>query len=304
MNKIAFIFPGQGSQYVGMGKDFCDNFNESRQVFNEASDLLGIDMKNLVFENEDKINLTEYTQIAMVTTCISMLRAVERLGIEVHATAGLSLGEYPALIKSKVITFEDGLKVVRERGLLMENALPKKTTTMAAVMGLDANEILGVCSEVDGLVTIANYNCPGQIVITGEIDAIEKASGKLKKAGARRIIPLKVSGAFHSPLLKEAGEKLYDLLKDINIESPAIPYVSNVNGRFIFDNSNIRELLSQQVYSPVKWQQSIENMIESGIDTFVEIGPGKTLSKFISKIDSSSKTINIDKVKDLVKLNL
>ena len=302
MSKIALVFPGQGSQYVGMGKDFYDNFTESRQVFDEASDLLEINMKKLVFEEKDKLNLTEYTQIAMVTTCVSLLKAVKKYGINAHVTAGLSLGEYSALINSEAISFEDGLKVVRERGILMDNALPKGTSTMAAVMGLSADDIQKVCDETQGLVTVANYNCPGQIVITGEVEAVDMASSKLKEVGARRIIPLRVSGAFHSPLLKEAGDKLFDLLKDIEINNPTIPYVSNVNANFVCDNSNIRELLSQQVYSPVKWQQSVEKMIKSGVDTFIEIGPGKTLTKFINKIDPNCKAINIDKIRDLDKL--
>ncbi len=302
MSKIALVFPGQGSQYVGMGKDFYDNFTESRQVFDEASDLLEINMKKLVFEEKDKLNLTEYTQIAMVTTCVSLLKAVKKYGINAHVTAGLSLGEYSALINSEAISFEDGLKVVRERGILMDNALPKGTSTMAAVMGLSADDIQKVCDETQGLVTVANYNCPGQIVITGEVEAVDMASSKLKEVGARRIIPLRVSGAFHSPLLEEAGDKLFDLLKDIKINNPTIPYVSNVNANFVCDNSNIRELLSQQVYSPVKWQQSVEKMIKSGVDTFIEIGPGKTLTKFINKIDPNCKAINIDKIRDLDKL--
>lgn len=302
MNKIAFIFPGQGSQYIGMGKDFYDNFGESRAVFDEASTILGIDMKKLVFEENNKLNLTEYTQIAMVTTCIAQLKVVQMLGFQADVTAGLSLGEYPSLINSEAISFEDGLKIVRRRGVLMDNALLDGKTTMAAIMGLSSEDVLRVCSETTGLVTVANYNCPGQIVISGELEAVGQASIKLKEIGARRILPLKVSGAFHSPMLKEAGEKLFDVLKSINIYNPVIPYVSNVTGDFIYDNSNIKHLLSQQVYSPVKWQQSVENMIKSGVNTFIEIGPGKTLTKFINKIDSGCKAINIDKVEDLDKL--
>ena len=302
MNKIAFIFPGQGSQYIGMGKDFYDNFGESRAVFDEASTILGIDMKKLIFEENNKLNLTEYTQIAMVTTCIAQLKVVQMLGFQADVTAGLSLGEYPSLINSKAISFEDGLKIVRKRGVLMDNALLDGKTTMAAIMGLSSEDVLRVCLETTGLVTVANYNCPGQIVISGELEAVGQASSKLKEIGARRILPLKVSGAFHSPMLKEAGESLFDVLKPINIYNPVIPYVSNVTGDFIYDNSNIKDLLSQQVYSPVKWQQSVENMIKSGVNTFVEIGPGKTLTRFINKIDSDCKAINIDKVEDLDKL--
>lgn len=301
MNKIAYIFPGQGSQYTGMGKDFYDNFEESRAVFDEASTILGIDMKELVFQS-DKLNMTEYTQIAMVTTCVAQLQAVKKLGIKADVSAGLSLGEYSALINSESISFKDCLPIVRARGILMDSALPQGTSMMAAVMGLSGEEVLKVCNETSGQVTVANYNCPGQVVITGEIKPVETASAKLKEIGARRIIPLNVSGAFHSPLLKEAGEELFEILKPISIKDPLIPYVSNVTGDYVYDKSNIKDLLSKQVYSPVKWQQSVEKMIDSGVNTFIEIGPGKTLSKFVKKINSDCKTINIEKVEDLEKL--
>lgn len=302
MNKIAFIFPGQGSQYIGMGKDFYDNFGESRAVFDEASTVLGIDMKTLVFEENDKLNLTEFTQIAMLTTCVAQLNVVKRLGFEANVSAGLSLGEYSALVNSEVLSLKDALEIVRKRGIIMDNALPKGTTTMAAVIGLSSDEILKVCNETEGQVTIANYNYPGQSVISGEIEAVERASEKLKEIGARRVVPLNVSGAFHSPLLRKAGEELYKVLEPINVKDPTIAYVSNVTGDFVYDNSNIKELLSKQVYSSVKWEQSVINMVESGVNTFVEIGPGKSLTKFIKKISPKSKALNIDKADDLKKL--
>ena len=302
MNKVAFIFPGQGSQYIGMGKDFYDNFGESRAVFDEASQNLKIDMKELIFEENDKLNLTEFTQIAMVTTCVAQLNVIKKLGFEADVSAGLSLGEYSALINSKVISLKDGLELVRKRGILMDNALPKGTTSMAAVLGLSGEEVLNACNETVGMVTVANYNCPGQVVITGENEAVKAVSVKLKEVGARRIIPLKVSGAFHSPLLAGTGEKFASVLEDIEINVPSIPYVSNVTGDFIYESSNIKNLLSRQIYSPVKWQQSVEKMIESGVDTFVEIGPGKSLTKFINKINPDCKAINIEKVEDLEKL--
>lgn len=302
MNKIAYIFPGQGSQYVGMGKDFYDNFRESRTVFDQASSILGLDMKELIFSQNERINITEITQIALVTTCVAQAKVVRSLGIVPEVCGGLSLGEYPALITSGAMSFEDGIKIVRKRGIYMDSALPAGISTMAAVIGLAGEDVEKICNEIEGMVTVANYNCPGQVVISGENEAVEKAANKLKDYGARRIVYLKVSGAFHSPLLKGAGEKLLEALDDVSINNPIIPYVSNVTGQYTYDNSSIKELLSKQVYSSVKWQQSIENMIKAGVNTFIEIGPGKTLSTFVKKIDSSCNVLNIDKIKDLEKL--
>lgn len=184
----------------------------------------------------------------------------------------------------------------------MDSALPKGISKMAAVIGLPGEKVLEVCRETEGVVTVANYNCPGQVVISGENAAVDKASNKLKEIGARRIVDLNVSGAFHSSLLKGAGEKLLEALDTVSMEDPTIPYVSNVTGKFVYDKSNIKELLSKQVYSSVRWQQSVENMINEGVSIFIEIGPGKTLSKFVKKTNSNCKVLNIDKVNDLDKL--
>ncbi len=302
MTKIAYIFPGQGSQYIGMGKDFYDNFQESRMVFEEASSILGIDMKELIFKQNDRINMTEFTQISLTTTCIAQARVVEKLGIRPDVCAGLSLGEYPALMTAGAMSFAEGISLVQKRGFYMDNALPEGISKMAAIIGLSGEKVFKVCNDTKGLVTVANYNCPGQVVISGENAAVEKASDKLKEIGARRIVSLNVSGAFHSPLLKGAGEKLLEELETVSIKDPTIPYVSNVTGEFIYDKSNIKELLSKQVYSSVKWQQSVENMINEGVGTFIEIGPGRTLSKFVKKINSNCKVINVEKVEDLDKL--
>lgn len=302
MGKIAFIFPGQGAQYASMGKDFYDNYEDSKNIYDKASSILGMDMAALCFEENDSLNITEYTQIAMVTTCMAMLTQVNKYNIKPDICAGLSLGEYPAMMASGVMTFEEGIKVVRQRGKLMQEAVKPGIGGMAAVLGLDNETIEKVCKETEGTVIVANYNCPGQTVISGEKEAVERASEALKEMGARRVLPLNVSGPFHSPMLKEAGEKLYEVLDEVTIYNPGIPYVANVNAEFIKDNQNIRELLGKQVYSSVKWQQSVENMIADGVDTFIEIGPGKTLTGFVRKIDKTCKVINIEKISDLEKL--
>lgn len=302
MNKIAYIFPGQGSQYIGMGKDFYDNFQESRNVFDEASSILDIDMRELIFKQNNRINITEFTQITLVTTCIAQAKVVRKLGVIPDVCAGLSLGEYPALISSGAMSFKDGLDLVRKRGIYMDNALPVGISSMSAVIGLAGEDVQRICNETKGVISVANYNCPGQVVISGENKAVEEASEELLVNGARRVVKLNVSGAFHSPLLKEAGSKLLEALGDISIKDPDIPYVSNVTGEYIYDASKIKNLLSRQVYSSVRWQQSIENIISKGVNTFIEIGPGKTLSSFVRKIDPSCRVINIDKIMDLDKL--
>lgn len=302
MAKIAFIFPGQGAQYIGMAQDFYDTCEESKQVFDKAKEILNIDLVDLCFTENEQLNITEYTQIAMLTASVAILKKVESLGIKADVTAGLSLGEYPALVAGGVLTFEDALKVVRARGILMQVAVPVGLGTMAAVLGLDEKLTSKICEETPGIVTVANYNCPGQIVISGETKAVEEASLSIKEAGAKRVIPLNVSGPFHSPMLKGAGEELSKVLDSISIKKPAIPYVDNTNAEYITEAEGIKDLLVDQVSSSVMWQQSVEQMIGNGVDTFIEIGPGKTLTSFIKKISKECITINIEKISDLEKL--
>ena len=294
----AFIFPGQGAQVVGMGKDFYENSPLSREVFDRATELLGLDMKALCFEENDNINITEYTQAALVTTSVAMLRVLEEKGVKPDVCAGLSLGEYCALVASGVMSFDDAVKTVRQRGILMQEAVPLGLGAMCAVIGLDGQIIADVCDTIDG-VSVANYNCPGQIVISGKKEAVEQAAEKLKEAGARRCVMLNVSGPFHSAMLKEAGEKLYEVLKDVELKDFTIPYVTNVTAEYVTDTKDIKELLKKQVSSSVKWQQSVEKMIENGVDTFVEIGPNKTLSSFVKKINKEVRIFNIEKWEDI-----
>ena len=298
MRKIAFIFPGQGAQYIGMGEDFYKNNSVCREVYQTASEVTGLDMKELCFVENDKINITEYTQIALVTTEIAILRALENLGIKADVTAGLSLGEYAALAACGACKEEDIFRIVRKRGIYMQEAYPSGGG-MTAVLGLDAKIIEKICVEQIGIVGIANYNCPGQIVISGEEIAVNEVSKLLQEAGAKRCIPLKVSGPFHSPLLAVAGSRLKEDLVTLNLKTPTIPYIANVTADYVTGYSGIPELLELQVSASVKWHQTIVRMLADGITDFVEIGPGKTLAGFVKKISPQTNIINIEKYEDL-----
>ena len=302
MGKTAFMFPGQGAQYVGMGKDFYEQIPVCREMFEVASKASGLDVPALCFEENEQINITEYTQIAMLAAEVAMLKAIEEKGLKPDVTGGLSLGEYGALAASGVMSPEGVFKVVRKRGIYMQEAVPQGGA-MVAVLGLDTAVIEKVCEETEGCVSIANYNCPGQIVITGEEGAVQAAVTKLTAAGAKRCVTLKVSGPFHSSLLVGAGEKLETELENVEIHDIQIPYIANVTADYVTDKNDVKPLLVKQVSSSVKWQQTVERMIADGVDTFVEIGPGKTLSGFMRKINKEMKVINVEKVEDLEKLN-
>lgn len=305
MSKIAFIYPGQGAQKCGMGADFYENSTSAKAVYDMASEVLkdnmDIDMKDLCFHENDKLDLTEYTQAALVTTCLAMTKVVEEAGIHPDVTAGLSLGEYSAIAAAGGMKDEDAIRLVRKRGLLMQNTVPAGEGAMAAVMGMTGEAIEKVIEGMAG-VSIANYNCPGQIVITGETKAVEEASEKLKEVGAKRTVMLNVSGPFHSPMLEKAGEELAEVLKDVELSPLKVPYVTNVTAEQVSDIGMTRDLLAKQVSSSVKWQQSMENLIADGVDTFVEIGPGKTLAGFMRKISRDVKVYNIGTWDDVEKV--
>ncbi len=298
MKKFAFIFPGQGSQYIGMGQDFYEAFPESKAVIDLASEASGFDMKALLFEENTDINQTRYTQIAMLADELAILAAVKSRGFQSSVNAGLSLGEYAALVASGVMSMEDAFRVIVKRGAHMEDAYPTGGG-MTAVMGLDAETIEKTCADTPGIVSVANYNCPGQIVITGEKTAVDAAAAALKEAGAKRCMPLVVSGPFHSALLADAGEKLAAELESVEIHDIATPYITNVTADYVSDTADVKDLLVRQISSSVKWQQSVERMIADGVEVFVEIGPKKSLTGFMKKIDKDASVYHVDKVADL-----
>ena len=296
--KTAFLFPGQGAQKCGMGESFAKYDEAAKKVYENASRLLDLDMEKLVFTENKKLDMTEYTQAAMVTTGIAMLKVIEKTALKADVCAGLSLGEYEALYLAGAISEEDAIVLARHRGKLMQEAVPLGVGTMAAVLNLDAAVIEDCLKDIEN-VWIANYNCPGQIVISGTVEAVEKAGEKLKEAGAKRVLPLNVSGPFHSGLLKPAGDKLYEYLKNVEIKKPTIPYVANYTAEFVYDDKDIKELLRKQVFGSVRFEQSIRNMLKEGVDTFIEIGPGKVLSGFVKKIDKEAKVYSIETVEDM-----
>lgn len=311
MGKTVVMFPGQGAQVRGMGEDFHDKYEASRLCYEKAGEVTGIDLKHLIFDENENLNKTEFTQIALYVTEMAMFAAARQKGLSYDCAVGLSLGEYGALTACKGIEFDECVSLVRNRGIYMENAVPAGKGTMAAVLGLDGETVEKIISKGQfENVCVANFNCPGQVVISGEKGNVLAAMDSLKQSKAKRVIELNVSGPFHSPMLKGAGEQLLNDLMKTHLKSVEIPYYANYNAQIIDENIDIeqlRQLLSKQVYSPVRFEQSVRKMLDSGYDTFIEIGPGKTLTGFVRKTakdmeKSDIRLINIEKVTDMENL--
>lgn len=305
MGKVALVFPGQGAQYVGITKDLYENNTVAKSVIDEASDALNMDLKNLMFNgNEEELSKTENTQPAMVTHSVAVLKAVQaQIDLKYNACLGLSLGEYSALVAADAIDFKDAVCLVKKRGKFMQETVPAGVGAMAAILGLDRNVLENVVKDIQGgIVEVANYNSPGQIVISGENEKIEEAMVKCKEAGAKRAVKLNVSGPFHSSMLKEAGVKFTSELEKVNITKPKVDVVANVNADY-YKNEG-KDLLIKQVSSSVLWEDSIERLLNDGYDTFIEMGPGKTLKAFIKKIASNKKAnVNIYNIDGIDSLN-
>lgn len=301
MSKLAFIFPGQGAQKAGMGKDFYENSEVARSFFDQAQKNLDFDLKEMCFGEYEELNLTEYTQPCMVSVCLAIVRELKKRGINPDITAGLSLGEYAAVAAAGGMNELDAIKLVRRRGILMQSTVPAGEGAMAAVLGLDAKKIEEILESFEN-VWIANYNCPGQIVITGLTNEVQQASLALKEAGAKRVVELKVSGPFHSLLLKPAGEALLKEMESMSFSTLQVPYVANATAEIVTDSKKISTFFAKGIYSSVRWQQSIETMLENGVDTFVEIGPGKTLAGFMRKIAPKATVYNVSSFEDAIAL--
>lgn len=293
MSKVAVMFPGQGAQCVGMGKTFFDLENVAKEIFSKSSEITGLDIEHICFDENDLINETKYTQIALLTTELAMLACLEKYGVQFDAAIGLSLGEYAAVVASGAIKIEDAFRIVLKRGEAMQNAYPQGGA-MAVVLGMDPEEVEDACNRSSGIINIANYNCPGQCVISGEIEAVENACKRLRFEGAKRCELLNVSGPFHCSLMKKAVNELSVLLDNISFYEVKKPYVSNVTAEYVTDSNKIESLLLEQIVSPVRFMQGIKRLIQDGVTEFIEIGPGRSLSAIVKRIDSNVKLIHIE----------
>ncbi|HEM4030056.1 TPA: ACP S-malonyltransferase [Streptococcus suis] len=299
MTKIAFLFAGQGSQTVGMARDLYENYPIVRETFDQASQILGYDIRDLIDNQEDKLHQTRYTQPAILTTSVAIFRLLEEEGVQPDMVAGLSLGEYSALVASGALAFEDAIALIAKRGEYMETAAPAGTGKMVAVLNTDVNLIEVICSTVtSGIVSPANYNTPAQIVIGGEVAAVDEAVELLKEAGVKRMIPLNVSGPFHTALLRPASEQLAQALEQVEFADFQVELVGNTEAK-VMKKEDIKSLLTRQVMEPVRFYESIATMQEAGVTNFIEIGPGKVLSGFVKKIDKTAHVVAIEDIEGL-----
>ncbi|WP_139904412.1 ACP S-malonyltransferase [Clostridium thermarum] len=301
MSRIGFIFSGQGSQYTGMGKDLYDNFIECKEIFNIANDVLGFNLADTCFNgSKEELNSTEVTQPAVLTVSIAAMKALQAAGVKADVTAGFSLGEYSALVCSGALSYEKAVALVKKRGKFMQEAVPVGVGGMVAVLGSDRETVLGGCKEASefGVVEAVNFNCPGQIVIAGEKEALNKAVEIMSGKGGK-CIQLPVSAPFHSSLLKPAAENLKGELEKIKIMDMQIPVLTNVHGNYINDKEEIKELLVKQAMSPVLWEDIMRRMLQDGVDVFIELGPGKTLTGFLKKINRKITALNVEDVRSL-----
>ncbi|MHA6251330.1 ACP S-malonyltransferase [Oceanobacillus sp. CAU 1775] len=301
MKRVAFMFPGQGSQAVGMGEEFYQNYPQVEKLFSKANELLNKDLTEIMFAGpKETLTETENAQPALLLTSIAIHQILIEKGIQPQMTVGHSLGEYSALVAAGAISFDEALPLVATRGRLMEEAFPSGQGTMAAVLGLSVEQVSEVLEDItEEIVDLANINCPGQIVISGSIKGVELATEKLKESGAKRVLPLNVSGPFHSRLMEAANEEFSAYLNEVKIENAMIPVYANVSAAPVTEREQIKELLVKQLYSPVRFEESIENMLKEDVDAFVEVGNGKVLSGLLKKIDRSVKTFAVQDVQSL-----
>ena len=304
MGKIAFIFPGQGAQYIGMGKEISELYPSAADVFERANNALGFDIREMIFNgDEETLTITENTQPAILKASKASLMPLLETGTRPDYTAGLSLGEYGPHVLSGTFSFEDAVRVVRKRGRFMQDAVPAGLGAMAAILGLDREEVIDICeiAQSAGVIGPANFNCPGQIVVAGETAAVDEAIRIATEKGAKRAVLLNVSAPFHCVMLEPAGEKLKKVLEGVEVHPMTIPVVANVTGKVIPSEDQVKDLLVQQVSKSVFWEDSNRAMMEAGVDTFVEIGPGKVLSGFVKKIDRGLRALNVENKQSLDK---